>query len=119
MERDPVVDRYLEALGEPERSTLTAWRDVCRELPDQFVEGVRYGMPCYQRDGEAEIGFAAQKRYLSLYVLRADVLAAHRHRLQGYSIGRGCVRFPKNAASDLELISDLVRATAAATGPVC
>ena len=119
MERDPAVDRYLDALGGPVGRTLSAWRDLCLELPDGFVEGIRYGMPSYQRHGEVEIGFAAQRRYLSLYVMRTDVMSAHRHRLDGYSIGKGCIRFPMSGPSDLQLVEDLVRATGASSGPVC
>jgi hypothetical protein len=55
MKRDPAVDSYFDALGEPERRTLAAWRNVCLDLSDAFVEGIRYGMPCYQRDGEVEM----------------------------------------------------------------
>ena len=83
------------------------------------MEGIRYGMPSYQRRGAVEIGFAAQKRYLSLYLMRTDVMDAHRHRLDGYSIGKGCIRFPRSTPSDLELVGDLVRATGATSGPVC
>jgi hypothetical protein len=38
--------------------------------------------------GELEIGFAAQKQYLSFYVLRTDVMAAHLDRLGGLDLGR-------------------------------
>ena len=43
---------------------------------------MKYGMPGYWRgpvaEGEGEIGFAAQKQYLSLYVVRSilDMTAA-------------------------------------------
>ena len=49
-------------------------------------------MPGYWRgpvaEGEGEIGFAAQKQYLSFYVVRTDVMAAHRERLAGLDVGR-------------------------------
>jgi hypothetical protein len=44
-----------------------------------------FGMPSYKRDGEVEIAFASQKKYISLYILREDVLDAHRDRLGGIS----------------------------------
>ena len=86
---------------------------------DGFVEGIRYGMPCYSRAGEPELAFAAQKRHLSLYLMRTDVMAAHRDRLIGYSVGKGCIRFRPTAPSDLDLVGDLVRATGASSGSVC
>ena len=119
VEPDPSVDAYLDALAGPRRATLSAWRALCLDLPDGFVEGIRYGMPCYSRAGEPELAFAAQKRHLSLYVMRTDVMAAHRHRLAGYSTGRGCIRFLTTAPSDPDLVADLVRATGASSGTVC
>ena len=76
-------------------------------------------MPGYERDGAVEIGFARQQRYLSLYVLRTEVVAAHRDRLDGYSVGKGCIRFPLGEPTDLDLVASLVDGTGATTGPVC
>jgi len=119
MERDPAVDAYISGLDGQEHSTLVAWRERCLGLPDSFVEGVRFGMPCYSREGEPELAFAAQKRHLALYLMRVDVMAAYRDRLEGYSMGKGCIRFPKQTPSDLELVGDLVDAVGAGRGPVC
>ena len=117
MDADPDVTAYLDRLPEPDRSTLEAWRALCRTLPDGFDEQLRYGMPCYVRDDEPEIGFARQKRYLSLYVVRTDVMAAHRGRLDGYSMGKGCVRFPLGRPTDLDLVAAIVTATGATLRP--
>ena len=65
MEPDAAVDAYLDTLPEPERTTLTAWRACCLDLPDDFQEVFRYGMPCYVRAGETELAYAAQTRYYS------------------------------------------------------
>ena len=119
MDADPEVTAYVDDLPEPDRSTLLAWRALCRSLPAGFGEHFRYGMPCYIRDGETELAFARQKRYLSLYVTRTDVVARHRDHLAGYSVGKGCVRFPSGRPTDLELVRSLVAATGATTGPVC
>jgi uncharacterized protein YdhG (YjbR/CyaY superfamily) len=119
MDEDPGVSDYIGAAPEPDRATLSAWRDLCRTLPEPFAEGVRYGMPGYSRDGEVEIAFARQKRYLSLYLMRTDVLDASRDRLRGCSTGKGCVRFPLGRPTDLDLVATLVAATGASRGPVC
>jgi hypothetical protein len=36
-----------------------------------------------------DAGFAGQKRHTPLYILRTDVMAAHRDRLGGLSVGKG------------------------------
>ena len=119
MDDDPRVTAYLDGTDAPDRATLEAWRARCHELPADFHEELRHGMPCYVRGGDGELAFASQKRYLSFYVLRADVMDAHRDRLSGHSVGKGCVRFPRGRPVDLELVASLVRATGATSGPVC
>ena len=93
---DPAVDAYVEQVDEPRRDAVRTLRRLCPEhLSEDFTEVLRYGMPGYVREGETEgeIGFAAQKQYLSFYVVRTDVMAAHRDRLAGLSVGKGCIRY--------------------------
>jgi uncharacterized protein YdhG (YjbR/CyaY superfamily) len=51
--------------------------------------------------------------------MRTDVMAAHRDRLVGYSVGKGCIRFPLAKPTDLDLVGSLVAGTGATGGPVC
>ncbi len=46
-------------------------------------------------------------------------MAAHVGPLDGYSVGKGCIRFPLGRPSDLDLVGSLVAATGATGGPVC
>ncbi|CAM3279012.1 DUF1801 domain-containing protein [Stackebrandtia soli] len=78
-----------------------------------------YGMPGYLRDGTAEFGFASQKRYISIYVVRTDVCADFAAELAGHDMGKGCLRFRNPSKIDFDLVRRLLRATAATTGPVC
>jgi hypothetical protein len=82
---------------------------------------MRYGMPAYWRADvpEGEIGFAAQKQYLSFYVLRTDVLTAHRARLGGLSLGKGCIRYRRSSDLDPGIVRSILEMTAATNGPVC
>jgi uncharacterized protein YdhG (YjbR/CyaY superfamily) len=92
---------------------------MCREELIGFAEELWYGMPCYIRDGVAEAGFASQKHYVSVYVLRTDVVTAHADALAGQDVGKGCLRYRKPEAIDFDLVRSLLAATAASTGPVC
>lgn len=49
-----------------------------------------YGMPAYERDGTAEIAFAAQKQYISFYPMRGDVRDAFADRLAAQDMGTVC-----------------------------
>lgn len=113
------IDDYVAAAPEARRAMLAAWRDLCRLRLTGFDEAMRYGMPGYSRDGQVEVGWASQARYLSLYITRTDVLEAHRARLTGLDVGKGCIRYRKPADVDLEVVDSMLKATAATHGPVC
>ena len=76
-------------------------------------------MPAYSRDGSTEISWASQKRYISLYVLRSDVLDAHRRRLAHLSVGKGCIRYRSPEAVDFAVVRSILAAVAPSRGPLC
>jgi uncharacterized protein YdhG (YjbR/CyaY superfamily) len=101
------------------REALELLRELCAsELPG-FDETIRYGMPSYLRRGEVEISFASHKAYISLYVLRRDALEANAARLEGLSVGKGCVRFRRPDQIDPHAVRALLSSTAVSTGSIC
>ena len=116
---DDRVTAYIAATPSDRQPAFVALRGLCRERLAGFEEDLRYGLPCYVRDGEAEIGFASRRRYISLYILRTDVLQAHRAALAGLSLGKGCVRYRHADQIDLELVGAMLDMTAASRGPIC
>jgi uncharacterized protein YdhG (YjbR/CyaY superfamily) len=120
---DPAVDAYVERVDEGRRDAVRTLRDLCRTHLEGFTEGMKYGMPGYWRgpvaDGEGEIGIAAQKQYLSFYVVRTDVMAAHRDRLPGLSVGKGCIRYRRPDQIDQAVVRSILEMTAATRGPIC
>jgi hypothetical protein len=76
-------------------------------------------MPAYLRNGEVEVGFASQKAFVALYILRKPVLDAHAGRLAGLSLGKGAIRFRRADQIDPDVVRVLLQATAADSGPIC
>ena len=113
------VDTYLALVPEGRRAVLNEIRDACRTLLTGFDESMRYGMPAYSRAGAAEIAWASQQRYISLYVMRTDVLNAHRSQLADLDVGKGCVRYRRPAAVDFTVVRSMLTAVAASQGRVC
>ena len=113
------VGAYVAEAPEERRAVLAALRDACRTELTGFAEDMAYGMPSYSRDGVVEVAFASQKNYISLYVLRSDVLERARGRLAGASCGKGCVRYAKPERVDLDVVRAMLRDTVASSGPVC
>jgi uncharacterized protein YdhG (YjbR/CyaY superfamily) len=120
---DPAVGAYLEQVTGPRRDAVGRLRELCLAHLPGFTEGMKYGMPGYWRgpvaEGEGEIGFAAQKQYLSFYVVRTDVMAAHRERLAGLSVGKGCIRYRRPEQMDEAVVRSILELTAATSGSIC
>jgi uncharacterized protein YdhG (YjbR/CyaY superfamily) len=72
------VDAYLDEVPGERVAALAELRRMCREHLPGFAEEMRYGMAAYSRDGVVEVAFASQKQNIALYILRKDVLDAHR-----------------------------------------
>ena len=113
------VDTYLALAPEGRRAVLAEMRDACRTLLAGFDESMRYGMPAYSRHGVTEVAWASQKRYIALYVMRTDVLSAHRSQLAGLDVGKGCIRYRSPAAVEFTVVRSMLTAVAASQGPVC
>jgi len=112
------VDTYLALAPDERRAVLGEIRDMCRELLTGFDESMSYGMPTYGREGIPEIAWASQKQYISVYVMRADVLDAHRDWLAHLSGGKGCIRYRSPAAIDFAVIRSVLTAVASSRGPI-
>jgi Domain of unknown function (DU1801) len=117
----PAVDAYVDDVTGPRRPAVVLLRELCRTHLDGFTEGLRYGMPAYWREGAdtGGIAFAAQKQYISFHVLRTDVVAAHRDRLGGLSVGKGCIRYRRAGDLDADVVRSILQMTAATEGPGC
>ncbi|WP_030156870.1 DUF1801 domain-containing protein [Streptomyces sp. NRRL S-244] len=116
------VGAYIEGAPETRRPALTRLRELCLAELTGFEEVMAYGMPAYVRAGAdaAEIAWANQKQYISIYLMRTDVRDAFADRLAGHDMGKACLRFRRPEGVDFTLLRDILRGTASAPpGPVC
>src|SRR5262249_33182906 len=98
--------------------TLRKLRSACRRELEGYTEAMAYGMPSYARDGQIEVGFGKQARYLSLYILKQPVFEAHRADLAGLSLGKGCIRYRNPAQIDWNVVERLLSATRISTSEI-
>jgi uncharacterized protein YdhG (YjbR/CyaY superfamily) len=115
------VRDYLDEVPAERKAALTRLRDLCCTVLKDLEESMRYGGPCYVHNGEVEVGFASQKHFIGLYILRTDVMDAHRHLLKGkgVSLGKGCIRYSKPEKMDFEVVEMMLKATQESTGVIC
>jgi len=123
-------DEYLASVDDKRRADVVALDALIRETAPDLERVVRYGMLEYGpfhyryasgREGDATlIALAAQKRYLSLYVLCATetgyLAETFAERLPKASIGKSCVRFTALARVDVDVLRELI-SEAARLGP--
>jgi uncharacterized protein YdhG (YjbR/CyaY superfamily) len=102
------IDRYLEQLEEPKRSTLECLRDsILRVIPDA-EQGISYGMPAFRVNGQVIAGFAAFKNHLSYLPHSGSVLDQLADELAGYSMSKGALRFPIDTPLPDDLVEKLI-----------
>ncbi len=115
------VAAYIKEAPVTRQAALKRLRELCREILVGFKESMAYGGPTYSRNGVAEVGFASQKNFIGLYILRTDVMRAHRYLLNvpGITFGKGAIRYSKPDKIDFEVVEKMLRATLESTGEVC
>ncbi len=115
------VPAYLKEVPAERKAALKQLRDLCRATLTGFKESMDYGMPGYSRNGVSEVGFASQKHFIALYILRTDVMRAHRYLLNipGVTLGKGCIRYSKPEKIDFNMVEKMLKATVESEGEVC
>jgi uncharacterized protein YdhG (YjbR/CyaY superfamily) len=115
------VTTYIQEAPAERQEALTRLRDLCLAELTGFEETMDYGGPSYKRNGEVEVGFASQKHFIGLYILRTDVMNAHRGQLKGkgISVGKGAIRYSKPERIDFSVVESMLRSTVKSRGSVC
>ena len=102
------IDRFLEALEEPQRSTLEAVRKSIMDVIPEAEQGMAYGAPAFRVGGKAVAGFAAFKNHLSYLPHSGSVLTALSDDVAGYETSKGSLHFAVNKPLPKRLIKKLI-----------
>lgn len=115
------VNAYLNEIPAERKDALAKLRELCLAALKGFDESMEYGMPSYSRNGEVEVGFASQKNYISLYILKQEVMDAHKEQVagNGISFGKGCIRYTKPERIDFKILEQILVATEKSDAPIC
>lgn len=99
------VDAWMAAV-EPDRAgALAEVRRLCRERLTGWEERMQWGMPGYgPADADAVVSFNSQKQYIALY-LGATAIDRFADRLAGVDRGKGCLRYRRPDAIDLDVLA--------------
>jgi uncharacterized protein YdhG (YjbR/CyaY superfamily) len=102
------VDRYLEALEEPKRSTLGQLRRTILAILPDAEETMSYGLPAFKVGGKTIAGFAAFKHHLSYLPHSGSVFPELQEELDGYTSSSGALRFKINEPLPKSLVDKLI-----------
>lgn len=94
-------EEYLAVLEEDWRKEkLLHLREMIQTAAPEATEGVAYKMLSYGTGEHQFMALNAQKHYVSLYVGDIDKLPDSKQLLDGFNIGKGCVRIRKTQMLD-------------------
>ena len=102
------IDRYLEALEEPKRTTLAKLRQMILDVVPEAEQGISYGVPAFKVRGKTIAGFAAFKNHLSYLPHSGSVFPELAEELQGYSFSSGALRFDTGEPLPVPLVEKLI-----------
>lgn len=113
------VKDYLKTVPLDRKTTIERLRSLCLDNLIGFEETMEYGMPSYRRNGVVEVAFNSQKNFITLYILRKDVLDRHRDKLTDLSLGKGCIRYSKPEKMKIDIVEKLLVDTFKSRGIIC
>ncbi|QRN82137.1 DUF1801 domain-containing protein [Chloroflexota bacterium] len=114
------IEAYLQDIPSDRREVLAQLDQLCRQVLHGYQPSMDYGMPCYRKPGgEIEVAFASQKNYISIYILKNEILDQYRDELSHLSLGKGCIRYRKPEQMDFSLVEKILIDTLQSTAGAC
>ena len=102
------IDRYLDALEEPKRTTLARLRETILDILPEADQGISYGVPAFKVQGKTIAGFAAFKNHLSYLPHSGSVLAELETEVAAYGQTKGALRFAVDTPLPRSLVVQLI-----------
>jgi uncharacterized protein YdhG (YjbR/CyaY superfamily) len=102
------IDKYLDGLDEPKRTTLAMLRQTILDNLPEADQGISYGVPAFKVGGKTIAGFAAFKNHLSYLPHSGSVFPQLSDELQGYSTSSGALRFGVDEPLPVPLVKKLI-----------
>lgn len=106
--RAATVDAYLSEAPAGQAQLLGRIRELALGALSDHEERMQWGMPVYARGEAISFGFAAQKRYVSLYFVNPSGLRRNSAELTGLNLGKNCIRLRSWSAVDWPLLERLL-----------
>ena len=104
------VDKYLEGVDEPKRSTLQALRRTILEIVPDAEQGLSYRVPAFRVSGKTIAGFAAFEHHLSYLPFSGSILGRLADDLKAYTMTKSSLHFAIDQPLPKPVVQNLVAA---------
>jgi uncharacterized protein YdhG (YjbR/CyaY superfamily) len=104
------VDKYLEGVDEPKRSTLQAVRRMILEIVPDAEQGLSYRVPAFRVSGKTIAGFAAFDHHLSYLPFSGSTLGRLADDLKAYTMTKSALHFAIDQPLPRPVVQNLVAA---------
>jgi uncharacterized protein YdhG (YjbR/CyaY superfamily) len=103
-----VVTDYLNQLNDVEKPILTRLRKLVNELVPDAEDTFSYGIPTYRYKGKYMIGFASNKKFMSIYP-GAEAISIFKKELAPYKLSKGTISFTADNPLPDELLRNIIQ----------
>lgn len=109
------IDAYIAAFPPDVQERLTAIRNLVREEVPRATERICMRIPTFDLDGKWFVHYGGFPKHIGFYP-QPDGVAAFKDKLTGYKTSKGTIQFPLSKPLPLDLIREIVRWRASASG---
>lgn len=102
------VNEYISNSDKAHQIKLKEIRKIVKDVAQEAVEGIAYGMPAYKYNDKPLFYFAAMKGHLGLYPTSGPI-KEYKSILTKFSTSKGCIRVPYDMAIPKSLIIKLIK----------
>jgi uncharacterized protein YdhG (YjbR/CyaY superfamily) len=113
------VDDYLTEVPPSRLGAMIRLRDLFQQELKGYEEKMAYGSPGYAKSGVVEAGFASQKQFIAVYILKQDAFNQYINELKGVSSGKGVIRFSRPEQIDFDVLRKMLRGTYLSGTAIC
>lgn len=103
------IDEYINSFPKDVQNILQILRqEIKKEVPEETVETISYGIPTFKLNGKYVVYFAGFKKHISIYpILHAEGEIVK--EIEPYIKGRGTLQFQLDKPLPLPLIRKVVK----------
>ena len=102
-----VIDEYLANLDSSQRNDLERIRVAVKKIAPGAEEVMTYGVPGFKYKGHFLVGYAVNKKFLSLYPA-STAIEVFKDKLTGFGLSKGVIRFTAENPIPGDLLEQII-----------